>query len=158
MKPKGYPVVIAAHDEFGPAEVVWFDDGEVMPHRIRAHLSGRYAGCDAPVIGPEREVLYSGANRWGDRFNVMVTRPDWVEQTVYELADDGARRAVRARVYFDEWFGYTKGAPVPNVRWARRPHRCLEERVEIAALSLAFSDEPPSPPAALARGAQAHRR
>lgn len=113
----------------GSRDYEWRD--VVMPgielYRIKADRSGKYAGQDDAVFGPDVE-------RWN------MTFPQWCKITVYKMVE-GSRVPYSAKVFWLESYATQgKDSDAPNAMWRKRPYGQIEKCAEAAALRKAFPE------------------
>lgn len=132
-------------------ETVWPGIGEL---RTTAHRTGKMAGVDDCVFGPDKNEAFKDARERtksdgrGGRQKVVdreeceaFTFPEWAQVTVYRMVDGERCAFVGPKVRFKEFFSGVKGLRVPNARWQQAPYYMLEKCAEAAALRRAFPEE-----------------
>ncbi len=107
----------------------------VMPgielYRTKAVGTGRYAGQDEVVFGPDVTESF------GD---VSVTYPAWAKVTVYRIVD-GHRVPFTAVARWKESYATaSRDSAAPNAMWRKRPYGQLEKCAEALALRKAFPE------------------
>lgn len=121
-------------------ETVWPGIGE---HRITAHRTGQYAGCDETEFGPDITHTFEGTDDDGKVLKVAMTFPQWAQHTLYKRSRTGERdRVVGQRVRFSETYATAgRKSKIPNERWQRAPYQMMAKVAEAAALRMAFPEE-----------------
>lgn len=122
-------------------ESVWPGIGE---HRITAHRSGSYAGCDDCEFGPEQTMDFIGTvgrdgNQRQERFTISF--PTWARMIVYKMVRDQRVAINGPRVYWMETYARMGRSDLPNEMWRKRPYGQIEKCAEAAALRRAFPEE-----------------
>lgn len=98
-------------------------------YRHIAHVSGEFAGIDAPAYGKQITIDCGG---------VKVNGYEYVEVTVYRKMPDGTKAGVTAREFLLENIVLNRDGK-PNPIWGKRPIGQLTVRAEAQALRKAFS-------------------
>jgi phage recombination protein Bet len=117
----------------------------INEHETTAHRTGKWAGMDLPVWGPDETRTFKGQveNDDGSKrdVEVTVTFPVWCAVTVYRLVGN-EKRAFAEPVYWIE--AYAKAGfrtEVPNARWTQAPRQMLHKCAKSASLRAAFPEE-----------------
>jgi phage recombination protein Bet len=119
-------------------ETVWPGIGE---HRITAHRTGQYAGCDEAEFGPSCEQTWKGTTSKGKPVSATVRFPEWCRITIYKRLQGHREKVVGPKVLWLEIYSSIGKTGVPNERWQRAPISMLEKCAEAAALRRAFPEE-----------------
>ena len=124
-------------------ETIW---PSIMEIQTTASRTGRWAGMDRPVWGPNKTQTFIGRykddnEQWQD-VNVTVTFPEWVAVTVYRLVN-GRRCAFTEEVYWLEAYSTAggKSSQIPTAMWIKRPKGQLAKCAKAASLRAAFPED-----------------
>ncbi len=115
------------------------DKGEwrdvVMPgielYRTKAVNTGRYAGQDEVVFGPDV------TEKFGD---LSVTYPAWAKVTVYRVVEGQRVPFTGVARWKESYATASKDSAAPNAMWRKRPYGQLEKCAEALALRKAFPE------------------
>lgn len=143
-------------------ETIWPGISEL---RMTAFRTGKYAGCDAEVFGPDKTSSWEYAERSNEsddgghpnappseeapkkaaappKKKVEVIHPEWCQITVYRMIDGQRVAFPGPRVYWLEAYAtMSRFNDAPNEMWKDRPRGQLSKCSEAASLRKAFPEE-----------------
>lgn len=144
-------------------ETIWPGINEL---RTTAFRTGKYAGCDAEVFGPDKTSTWEYAERSNESDDggghpnappsddapkkaaaapkkvVTVIHPEWCRITVYRMIDGQRVAFPGPRVYWLESYAtMSRFNDAPNEMWKDRPRGQLAKCSEAASLRKAFPEE-----------------
>jgi phage recombination protein Bet len=117
----------------------------INEHETTAHRTGKWAGMDMPVWGPDETRKFRGTAENDDGtkrdIEVELTFPVWCAVTVYRLVGDQKRPFTEPVFWIEAYAKAGFRTEVPNARWTQAPRQMLHKCAKSASLRAAFPEE-----------------
>lgn len=134
--------VVTIYKDGEKVETIW---PSIDMHRIKAHRTGEYQGCDEVKFGPliTKKFVWRDGNT---NYEQEVTFPEWAQITGYR-GKSFAERApfVGPSVYWLEAMSSQKNTGplsfIPNWKWIKKPMFYAEKCAEAAMLRKTFPEQ-----------------